>query len=79
MIEWISVKERLPPSYHFVLIFCQTGTNEPSSYSLARYEGDRKWNIIGNGESVWSDLFWGIDSLEEITHWMPLPLPPKES
>jgi hypothetical protein len=77
MSEWISVKERLPPAYLFVLVFCETGTDEPSSFSLARWDNDH-WTIIGDGESVWDDLHWGINSDNEITHWMPLPEPPTE-
>lgn len=78
MTEWISVKKRYPPPYHFVMVFCDTKTEEPSSYSLARWEGQKKgWNIIGERDSVWSDLYWGIDKDSEITHWMPLPNPPK--
>lgn len=69
----------MPLHDDFVLVFCHTGTSEPSSYSLAKWVFTLgRWCIIGNGESVWSDLCWGINSDEEITHWMPLPNPPKK-
>lgn len=76
MTEWIKCSDQMPEPYHFVLVYAdQNAVNGEGSWSIARYERDC-WNVIGKGESVaHSDLFWGIDE-GEITHWMPLPLPP---
>ena len=70
--EWISVKDRLPE-----LIPCNAGT--AYSEGVIVWTDNRKAMI-----AVWD----GIDFLcaadyweawgEEITHWMPLPKPPKE-
>lgn len=76
---WIKCNDKMPEPYTFVLVFCQTLTEQPSSYSLARYNNyGGFWEIIGNGEAVWSDLFWGINDDKEITHWMELPTPPPD-
>lgn len=64
--EWISVKEQLPKLNTMVLVFTMRG-----SFEVARY------NIYHNGtlplwmtnEDIWKN--------EIITHWIPLPPPPK--
>ena len=33
------------------------------------------WNYEGDGLWLGNDVFWAT---EDITHWMPLPEPPKE-
>lgn len=78
---WVSVKDMLPSSYFFVLVYSKMeGTNEPCPMTIARYNGN-KWETLCNEEEnnacASGDLFWSTDS-EEITHWMPLPLPPKD-
>lgn len=81
MTEWISVKDRLPDPYVFVLVF-EFIKDQPSPMSIARWERDR-WNGLGDQEdgseynAFWIDLFWGID-WANITHWMPLPEAPNE-
>ena len=80
-MEWTNVKNSLPENYSYVLVSNDTKTSEPRSISIARYEID-EWNFLfGNdneGTSVaCSDLTWSMRK-DEITHWMPLPEPPKE-
>ena len=70
--QWISVKDRLPE-----LIPCNAGT--AYSEAVIVWTSGRKAMI-----AVWDGMdflcpmdyweAWG----EEITHWMPLPQPPKE-
>lgn len=61
--KWISVKDGLPEQYHSVLTASKCG----DWYSI------RLGCIDSSGE--WSgDLF----RTNEVTHWMPLPEPPKE-
>lgn len=79
-MKWISVKDRLPESCTYVLVFADNqGTNEPKPYSIAKWEYSQ-WEFV-NEEMAWTygahqDMdysMWGSD----ITHWMPLPPPPK--
>ena len=70
--EWISVKDRLPD-----LIPCNVGT--AYSEAVIAWTSGRKAMI-----AVWDGIDWiaPFDYWEawgeEITHWMPLPEPPKE-
>jgi hypothetical protein len=61
--EWISVKDRLPDEYRLVL--CRWTRGIGASYGFARYNHD-------NG--VW---YVSNEGMPEVTHWMPLPQPPK--
>ena len=69
--EWISVKDRLPD-----LISCNAGT--AYSEAVIAWTSGRKAMI-----AVWDGIDWiaPFDYWEawgeEITHWMPLPEPPK--
>ena len=69
--EWISVKDRLPD-----LIPCNAGT--AYSEAVIAWTSGRKAMI-----AVWDGIDWiaPFDYWEawgeEITHWMPLPEPPK--
>ena len=69
--EWISVKDRLPD-----LIPCNVGT--AYSEAVIAWTSGRKAMI-----AVWDGIDWiaPFDYWEawgeEITHWMPLPAPPK--
>lgn len=62
--KWIPVTERLPEEWVGVLVLSRYGFCE-----VAVYIGLRgKWRITWN-----HDLF----ELDSVTHWMPLPEPPK--
>lgn len=80
-MEWISVKDRFPEPYTFSIVF-EKRQGEPSPISIARWNGEN-WELIGedsDGEcsGAYSDIFWDIEA-KCITHWMPLPQPPKDS
>lgn len=70
--KWISVKDRLPPMYHMVLI---TGKNsDGGSFGVIKgsHDGDK-------GQWYRDDIGQYVDSRgDTVTHWMPLPEPPKE-
>ncbi len=67
--KWISVKDRLPPEGELVL------THRPTSLDL-RMEVDYLV-YFEDGEKTWSCT---RDKEQNcITHWMPLPQPPKVS
>lgn len=60
--QWISVKERLPENDDYYLTYTTEHTCE-----VYRYDGDGEW------VTAWDDT-----ANHDITHWMPLPEPPKE-
>lgn len=62
--RWISVKERLPNIRECVII-C-SGNGGPAEGCM-------------NGDGTWTQYRWSAKfKKEEVTHWMPLPEPPKE-
>lgn len=63
---WISVEERLPDIDAEVLIYTDEGL-----YDVAQYSGgERFWTLERN------PVCWVTAS--GVTHWLPLPEPPKE-
>ena len=64
-MEWISVKDKLPNQNELVL--CYSSSEGVISDSLYSKIGSEIW-FNGNKESYRND----------ITHWMPLPEPPKQ-
>ena len=81
MSEWISVKERLP-EYN-------PGTGA-KSYWVAKKDSAGNWQMKiaqycdygyamtmdAETEVTWRD--WDFTKIVNVTHWMPLPEPPKE-
>lgn len=61
--KWIPVSERLP-NLHETVIVCDV---------REQYVG--AWMYYGNDDWLHDDKLFDT---EEITHWMPLPEPPKE-
>lgn len=77
--EWISVNDRLPDDEQEVLVIAH-GWDGRLVYvgSHKRVEAQKSWLTgITNKSSEWS--LWGWSYLKEpmVTHWMPLPEPPK--
>ncbi len=72
MSEWISVGERLP-KFHAAVRVKREGGNEEKAY----YHSDRmSWlNFYGVKTSYFEDTKG--EWLYDVTHWMPLPEPPK--
>ena len=64
--EWISVKERLP----------QEKVNCIVHYKHAYCDNDDYWAI---GMCFYDGEKFQFDPAYKVTHWMPLPKPPKES
>ena len=79
--EWISVTERLPQEDGSYLVTI-------NSFNGCKYIDVRwfakdgeivdKYELAGQ-ENVWYyyDSEWGYISIDSVTHWMPLPQPPK--
>ena len=65
--EWISVKDRLPPRYKKILVVNGHGYVAISAFVK---EFDGKW--------TWLSVSGKYNHINDITHWMPLPEPPKE-
>jgi hypothetical protein len=63
MSEWISVKDRLPENGQRVL--CYNKYMYVKDYDCVFYDGDFNWTGSRIGQ------------IEGVTHWMPLPKPPK--
>lgn len=77
--EWIPVTERLPECDKEVLLIVH-GWEDRLYYTgcLHRQEAERSWLTgIESKASDWK--IWGFSYLREpiVTHWMPLPQPPK--
>ena len=84
MSEWISVEERLPAFEHgcgYVLVACEGGNVDKSFFNT-----DRNYLAEANDAGACSRKRQGKNSgyFEishrygyRITHWMPLPEPPK--
>ena len=80
--RWIPVTERLPEKDGLYLCFSQyCGSGWRSVRSFAKdgrkkdeYDFQRRW------KNVWYDYDseYGYCVIDSITHWMPLPEPPKE-
>lgn len=64
-MEWISVKDQLPEKYKEVLVY----SKERIFHAF--------WDNISSSIYDWYDIqnLWII---EDISHWMPLPKPPKD-
>ena len=60
--KWIPVSERLPEAHRLVL--CRWTRGIGASYGFARYQHEGVWYVLNEG-------------MPEVTHWMPLPEPPK--
>lgn len=66
--EWIPVSERLPELNTDVLV-CDAKYGYFGVWSLGRYK---------NKDALyWEDDGGWFKSLDDVTHWMPLPEPPK--
>lgn len=65
---WISVKERLPSIHQRVLVWCESKTIQKHVTActfMADYSGKGKGPYFSR-------------HVRNVTHWMPLPEPPKE-
>lgn len=73
MSEWISVKDRLPEIDGNVLVIVNGKQHKnvtlESAYELAEFSPSDGWIM-----EMWPE--W---ETPEVTHWMPLPDPPREA
>lgn len=71
-MDWIKVKDRLPPDFENILIYCPIIKSMTVAYLMYdKYEPI--FYII-----VDFDEYEQTVPIEDITHWMPLPESPKD-
>ncbi|WP_369588676.1 DUF551 domain-containing protein [Kingella oralis] len=69
---WISVEERLPELRQFVLIYDENHQDE-LKFGVAMFNGWEKEN-----PTAWRNwVVYGAYTPDYVTHWQPLPEPPK--
>lgn len=70
--RWISVEDRLPDKFEYVLCYCKTTTGEGNEFMFGAYHNDT-W---------WLKTCRTYATLEQpqmrVLYWMPLPEPPKD-
>jgi hypothetical protein len=77
-MNWISIKKQKPPLDTPVLVFEQRKYG--TTITIAEYVRpfDKKRPVFGiNIQREKSGYVYGGLSLDDVTHWMPLPEPPK--
>ena len=68
VMEWISIKERLPEGGEWVLVIASDGDYEVAYTHDSRENLERDdFTFLTSHSCAW-----------KVTHWMPLPDPPKE-
>lgn len=79
--EWISVKERMPALDTEVLVFAvglpEWGFEGKTTMAIA-YRFTYRFGSSGKEYEQWSTPWEYFHKDYKITHWMPLPEPPKE-
>lgn len=75
MKKWIDVKEQLPTDGDVILVCSEKNKVFPSTFKHGRFE--RYFDIITPNSYGLIDRIQSI-YYTSITHWMPLPEPPKK-
>jgi hypothetical protein len=74
-MEWISVKDRLPEDGETVIVSDNVFGKDFSSVAWCAIGGI---NFMDNDEGVyWADVGTNEVFGADVTHWMPLPDPPR--
>lgn len=75
MTEWISVSERLPKGIGDIVMALRENKNITKAYY---HQDEVAWvKFYGVKTSIFQD-HKTKEFLFDVTHWMPLPQPPKE-
>lgn len=75
MMEWISVKDRLPTGY----VWIEEGIAEPEEYIVHVKGAEDSTTGMFDGKKFVKSVFEDVGGFaDEIDYWMPLPEPPKE-
>ena len=70
--KWISVEDELPNEEQLVLLLCKNGAMFVGYEKYNSYEQEPRWRIKTALNST------KLLNKGRVTHWMPLPEPPKE-
>ena len=72
--EWISASEPPKKITNKVIVLCKNGYMGYGHYE--DYKGERTWYNLESGKPFTN---WDLEDCEsyEVTHWMPMPQPPK--
>lgn len=72
--EWISASEPPKKITNKVIVLCKNGYMGYGHYE--DYKGERTWYNLESGKPFTD---WDLEDCEsyEVTHWMPMPEPPK--
>ena len=72
--EWISASEPPNKITNKVIVLCKNGYRGYGHYE--DYKGERTWYNLESGKPFTD---WDLEDCEsyEVTHWMPMPNPPK--
>ena len=72
--EWIPASEPPKKITNKVIVLCKNGYRGFGHYE--DYKGERTWYNLESGKPFTD---WDLEDCEsyEVTHWMPLPHPPK--
>ena len=79
--KWIPVTERLPDKDGKYLVcrrlygswWRETLNFAKDARKVSKYDFHRGWKNVW----YWYDSEWGHLTMDDVTHWMPLPQPPK--
>ena len=80
MNEWINVKDKMPEDRAEVLVFCKWDTSPLIAFHDGIDWTEKCDNLEIIGDACASTLIHAVGDKDtgcEITHWMPLPEPPK--
>ena len=72
--EWISVEERLPENYGPVLVACEGLTIGGAAPIAIGSYGGGFWSLADADGTCYLTKYMRV----VVTHWMPLPEPPKK-
>ena len=69
--KWISVDDRLPDKFDYVLCYCKTTTGEGNEFMFGAYHNDTWWLKTCRTYAT-------LDKPQmRVMYWMPLPEPPE--
>lgn len=68
--EWINVRDKVPQNYERVLVVVEADFMDKAIVFAEYHESIKDWTISGYG--MLSEMHG-----YRLTHWMPLPAPPK--
>ena len=82
-MKWISVKDRLPEinDIRFVLVSCFVNKRKDNIRLICQFIGKEGW-IYLIPDNRFNEIMMELPEMGQIildvTHWMPLPKPPKD-